>query len=180
MAQAVAMTRVCRRRSDLFAYSLQARAGNSFPLIVGVGALRRRETFGTKAHTLAEQCPGNASEFCGERNHGLAKTASRPNGECPATQAILPSTCGAKSGFGRLHVEHPQVCIAAFGDVSEADLAAGGPLPGHQAHPGGELAAILEFSAVADRGDGGERRYRSDAQDLVEPLRRLALAREHS
>jgi hypothetical protein len=48
----------------------------------------------------------------------------------------------------------------------------------HQAHPGGELAAILEFVRIAHYRHGGERDDRADAQYFHQPGGRFAVACE--
>src|SRR3989441_10054831 len=73
-----------------------------------------------------------------------------------------------------LHEQVSEIGIAALADVAEAGLAASGVLTRHQADPGGELPAVLEFACVAYGGDDGQGGGGPDAADLHQALRRLA------
>ena len=78
----------------------------------------------------------------------------------------------------------PDAGLAPLAHGPEAGLAAGRPLPGHEAQPGGEAAAALERAGAGRegrdgaRGDGADARDGAQAPELrVRPRRRLPLAR---
>jgi hypothetical protein len=66
----------------------------------------------------------------------------------------------------------------SLADAKQYASIAAGMLPRHQAHPGGQMSAILKVCSITDSRDNCRRSLRADATYLGDTLANIALAED--
>lgn len=127
---------------------------------------------------MGEDGPGNASLFVGERDGRFVPEHALFEGLSPLALGIESSGSEAEFASGAMNEQCSEVDVAAFRDAPEPGFAAGGFLPGGEAEPDGELAAVLELGGVGDRGDEGGSGDGAEPGHLREAMRADVVARE--
>src|SRR5262249_43260963 len=109
-----------------------------------------------KVPAVVQHAPGDARQLVGERDRKLVVMHARCGGLDPALEAVAFPGLGPqpKDNARRLHEEHAQVAITAFGDATEQSTTTRRHLPWHQSEPGAEVAALAEDIADADGRHG--------------------------
>src|SRR5215510_14364706 len=90
---------------------------------------------------------------------------ARCGGLDPALEAVAFPGPGPQpqDNTRRLHEEHAQVTITAFGDATEQSTTTGRHLSWHQSEPGAEVASLAEEIAHADSRNGCTGDYGTNA-----------------
>ena len=117
-----------------------------------------------------QDSPGDPGQLVGECDDDhVAVHAALQLGE-PRAEALTVPHLAAQHRLRPQDEQAPEMGVAALADAQEARLPTRRMLPGDEPEPSGEVPSVRKRAAVADGGDDGSRRDRTEPRYLHQPL----------
>jgi len=128
---------------------------------------------------MRKNAPGDPGQFVGQRNRQHVAVQTLFGGFNPGLEPMaLPALRLDQDHPRGLHEQNPQIAVAAFRYLAEDGAIPGRDLPGNEAQPSGEVAALGEHIARTNRRYHRAGDDRPDTGDADQPLAAGVLARD--